>query len=62
MMELEDEVMMASQKKPRKGTGRKNLGKNDAAMPPDRQTATGNTPMLAQVVGIIIGSPEFQRR
>lgn len=26
------------------------------------QLATGNNTMLAQVVGIIIGSPEFQRR
>jgi len=28
----------------------------------DLQLATGNNTMLAQVVGIIIGSPEFQRR
>ncbi len=26
------------------------------------QMSTGNNTMLAQVVGIIIGSPEFQRR
>ena len=27
-----------------------------------KQSATGNNSMLAQVVGIIIGSPEFQKR
>lgn len=26
------------------------------------QTATGSNTMLAQVVGVIIGSPEFQRK
>ncbi|WP_181304860.1 DUF1800 domain-containing protein [Rufibacter sp. XAAS-G3-1] len=62
MLELEDEEMMVPQKKPKKGARRKNLGKSDPAMTTVRQTNTGNTPMLAQVVGIIIGSPEFQRR
>jgi hypothetical protein len=28
----------------------------------DTPLATGNNTMLAQVVGIILGSPEFQRR
>jgi hypothetical protein len=28
----------------------------------DSAASSGNDPMLAQVVGIIIGSPEFQRR
>jgi uncharacterized protein (DUF1800 family) len=42
-----------------KGGGNKNFGKNGyLAM----QNAPGNNSMLAQVVGIIVGSPEFQRR
>ena len=50
----------------KKGAGKKNPNKipknpnknNYAAM----QTAKGNNSMLSQVVGIIIGSPEFQRK
>ncbi len=43
-------------KKEGKGKGLKKG--NSGAM----QTVTGNNTMLAQVVGIIIGSPEFQRK
>lgn len=35
---------------------------NDAAVATITGDSTGNDPMLAQVVGIIIGSPEYQRR
>jgi uncharacterized protein (DUF1800 family) len=54
------DMMMANAgvaKQPR--DGRKNFGKNGyQAM----QNAAGNNSMLSQVVGIIVGSPEFQRR
>jgi uncharacterized protein (DUF1800 family) len=40
------------------GTGKK-TGKNNKRA---AQTADGNNDMLAQVVGVIIGSPEFQRK
>ncbi|MDF3078253.1 MAG: hypothetical protein K0S09_2142 [Sphingobacteriaceae bacterium] len=39
----------------------KKAGKNDKAFA-SAQTAYGNNSMLAQVVGIIIGSPEYQRK
>ena len=38
--------------------GKKGLKKGNATL----QTVTGNNSMLSQVVGIIIGSPEFQRK
>ncbi|MBC3539552.1 DUF1800 domain-containing protein [Rufibacter sediminis] len=44
---------------------KKASGKPEAGKKPQESTMGlkgGNTPMLAQVVGIIIGSPEFQRR
>lgn len=41
------------------GKGLKGFKKNNNSA---LQTATGNNSMLSQVVGIIIGSPEFQRR
>jgi uncharacterized protein (DUF1800 family) len=39
-----------------------NKGGQQANASPQMQPAPGNNTMLAQVVGIIIGSPEFQRR
>jgi phospholipase/lecithinase/hemolysin len=39
---------------------KKNTGKTTSIS--GLQTTVGNNSMLAQVVGIIIGSPEFQRR
>lgn len=60
--EEEEETMIPQKKKGRKGTGRKNLGKNKPDNREEKQAIAGTTPMLAQVVGIIIGSPEFQRR
>ncbi|MDB5190976.1 MAG: hypothetical protein JWQ96_539 [Segetibacter sp.] len=63
----EDAVMMDEMQgkgKKENGSEKENSGKKGnkqmdfAAM----QTSTGNNSMLAQVVGIIIGSPEFQRR
>ncbi len=47
-------------KKLKEKLGKKNLGKNAGFA--SMQTAAGNNSMLGQVVGIIIGSPEFQRR
>ncbi len=38
---------------------KKGLGKNSYA---SMQNAVGNNSMLSQVIGIIIGSPEFQRK
>ena len=62
MQNNEDEEVMdeASELMPKqKGTKKKKIGKNnDMAI----QTAKGNNNMLSQVVGIIIGSPEFQRK
>lgn len=52
----EDEEMVVMNKKPK--PGKKGYGKNAAAV----TTAGGNNTMLAQVVGVIIGSPEFQRK
>ena len=40
------------------GKGFKGLRKGNATL----QTVAGNNSMLSQVVGIIIGSPEFQRK
>ncbi|WP_210489853.1 DUF1800 domain-containing protein [Rufibacter aurantiacus] len=59
--EQEDEMMIEMQEK--KGQDGKKNQKKDPAMPMNPKALKGtNTPMLAQVVGIIIGSPEFQRR
>ena len=51
---VDQELMMAG--KPEKIKGINKAGRNQI------QTTTGNNTMLAQVVGVIIGSPEFQRR
>jgi hypothetical protein len=59
-----DDMMMSADNgtKPRKrnngGGGLKNLGNVNYAM----QNTKGNNSMLSQVVGVIIGSPEYQRR
>lgn len=45
--------------KPRDKPGKKGQARGGYA---SMQTASGNNSMLSQVVGIIIGSPEFQRR
>ncbi len=59
-----DDGMMTNDAKAKKkpeGKIQKNLNpKNDKAG--QMQYATGNNSMLAQVVGIILGSPEFQRK
>lgn len=52
----EDEEMILKNRKSK--PGKKGYGKNAAAV----TTAGGNNTMLAQVVGVIIGSPEFQRK
>ena len=51
----EGENIKGNQKKQNKVVGKKN--NNDGIL-----LAKGNSTMLAQVVGIIIGSPEFQRK
>ncbi|MBC7912726.1 MAG: DUF1800 domain-containing protein [Pyrinomonadaceae bacterium] len=55
----EDAVIMDENRKPEKKVQPKGGGKNSLA---SMQSATGNNSMLAQVVGVIIGSPEFQRK
>lgn len=56
----DDAVMMDEQVKGNKEKpGKKGNKQSDFST---MQTAAGNNSMLAQVVGIIIGSPEFQRR
>jgi hypothetical protein len=53
------DMMMANADTPKGKGARKNFGKNGyQAM----ANAPGNNSMLSQVVGIIVGSPEFQRR
>jgi uncharacterized protein (DUF1800 family) len=53
------DMMMANTAGKQPRDGKKNFGKNGyQAM----QNAQGNNSMLSQVVGIIVGSPEFQRR
>lgn len=55
----EDEgMMMAASRKPNGKPVKKEYGKNVSAV----TSTTGNNTMLAQVVGVIIGSPEFQRK
>jgi uncharacterized protein (DUF1800 family) len=57
--ELEpDDAMTMTAAKPGKKAGKAGGRKN----PGEPQDAPGSNTMLAQVVGIIIGSPEFQRR
>ncbi|MES2277432.1 MAG: DUF1800 domain-containing protein [Bacteroidota bacterium] len=51
--------MMAADDMQGKG-GKKNFSKKNGYQA--QQTVAGNNTMLAQVVGIIVGSPEFQRR
>ncbi|SMC64937.1 DUF1800 domain-containing protein [Pedobacter africanus] len=57
-MTNEEEGMMAAGKNLKGKPGKKAYGKNADAL----AMATGNNTMLAQVVGVIIGSPEFQRK
>ena len=45
---------------PKERLRKKNTAKNTSIM--NMQTYAGNTSMLSQVVGIIIGSPEYQRK
>lgn len=56
----EDMMETAAKTKPGKINGKQNKlnGKNSYAM----ENSNGNNSMLAQVVGVIIGSPEFQRK
>ncbi|WP_345950990.1 DUF1800 domain-containing protein [Mucilaginibacter sp. PAMB04274] len=56
---LPDDPMMGGSEPAMKGKGLKGKGRNAYTAV---QTANGNNSMLAQVVGVIIGSPEFQRR
>lgn len=63
MMVNEDAIIMGNDQKAEKLNGKsykaKAKGKNKYA---DMQSSIGNNSMLAQVVGVIIGSPEFQRK
>ena len=60
-----DEMMMMNengkQKKPKEKVGGKGVGKNNNTTM-QMQYGFGDNKMLNQVVGIIIGSPEFQRK
>ncbi|GGK73517.1 hypothetical protein GCM10011405_22040 [Rufibacter glacialis] len=58
----EDEDQMMAPRLEKKNGGRKNAGAATSDSARARQGNNGSNPMLAQVVGIIIGSPEFQRR
>lgn len=63
VMQEDEGMMITAQKQNKKAEGqvsRKLNGKKGNNM--QLQYATGNNTMLAQVTGIIIGSPEFQRR
>jgi uncharacterized protein (DUF1800 family) len=57
-IESEDMGMMKTNKKGIDKPVKKNSGKNATAV----TLSGGNNTMLAQVVGVIIGSPEFQRK
>jgi len=61
--DLESKVAAAAEKNtvPRQAGNMMNEDANLAMLTPQRQKA-GNNNMLAQVVGVIIGSPEFQRK
>ncbi|QKJ30039.1 DUF1800 domain-containing protein [Mucilaginibacter mali] len=54
------DMMMANAGDPQGKGGKKNFGKKNGYQA--QMTAQGNNSMLSQVVGIIVGSPEFQRR
>ena len=59
----QEEMMQTGEKQGAKAAGK--AGKKGGQQAKDSrllQPVPGNNPMLAQVVGIIIGSPEFQRR
>jgi uncharacterized protein (DUF1800 family) len=60
--QMDDAMMSDSRRepKPKERISKKNLG-NGASLA-SLQTTAGNNSMLSQVVGIIIGSPEFQRK
>jgi uncharacterized protein (DUF1800 family) len=61
-METNQDAMMNDDitgKKVNDKVNKKGLGKNSYA---SMQSAVGNNNMLSQVIGIIIGSPEFQRK
>ncbi|MFB9862950.1 DUF1800 domain-containing protein [Rufibacter immobilis] len=57
----EEEMTMTAPREKRKGA-RRNGGAENAVSANALQMNNGSNTMLAQVVGIIIGSPEFQRR
>ena len=54
------DMMMANADVKELKNNKKNFGKKNGYQA--QQTLAGNNTMLAQVVGIIVGSPEFQRR
>ncbi|MBE7173102.1 MAG: DUF1800 domain-containing protein [Williamsia sp.] len=56
-----DSMMEEENKKPKERPSQKGGGKNNFTTM-QMQVAPGNNSMLAQVVGIVIGSPEFQRK
>jgi hypothetical protein len=60
-MKNEDAVIMDNDPKASQAAGKaaKEAGKNTLSA---MQTSTGNNSVLSQVVGVIIGSPEFQRK
>lgn len=53
-----ESLTMSEDRTPKERPGKKKAPANTAAM----QSAAGNVNMLSQVVGIILGSPEYQRR
>jgi uncharacterized protein (DUF1800 family) len=57
-MTVSGDMVMNNNGSKKTGGGLKNLGDVNYAM----QTAKGDNSMLSQVVGVIIGSPEYQRR
>ncbi len=62
-MEMEGEIMMEKpQKKPQNNTAEKKQNTGSLQNAVAMKAGKSNSHMLAQVVGIIIGSPEFQRR
>ncbi len=61
-METNQDAMMSddiTEKKSKDKVNKKGLGRNSYA---SMQSSVGNNSMLSQVIGIIIGSPEFQRK
>jgi len=60
--EMQDEKMNADKNINENKLARQTLRKGNKGKEVVIATATGNNSMLAQVVGIILGSPEFQRR